>query len=205
MHHDFFYQCSDVHQFLLEIFMIFLSWWPVRCRWPHWAPIASVPEQRNISGVKGARKLQKKWWKIHGCQPNWSNFGIYTSSSTTQGGGGSFKHRKCMGEVGCCESRMAERIRWWARRWLELCFLKWLRWSPHHNCWVRLSIYLSVCLSVYLSVCLQVWKRNYSVWLPQFLSLTTSKTKQFYETSSIFEVGIKKQSNSARLPSIMQS
>lgn len=59
----FFYQCSDVHQFLLEIFMIFLSWWPVRCRWPHWAPIASVPEQRNISGVKGVRKLQKKMMK----------------------------------------------------------------------------------------------------------------------------------------------
>jgi hypothetical protein len=27
-----------------------------------------------------------------------------------QGGGGSFKNRKPIGEVGCCESRMAERI-----------------------------------------------------------------------------------------------
>ena len=33
---------------------------------------------------------------------------IYTSS-TAQGGGGSFKNRKPIGEVGCCESRMAER------------------------------------------------------------------------------------------------
>jgi len=31
------------------------------------------------------------------------------TSSTTQGGGGSFKNRKPIGEVGCCESRMAER------------------------------------------------------------------------------------------------
>ena len=31
------------------------------------------------------------------------------TSSTAQGGGGSFKHRKPIGEVGCCESRMAER------------------------------------------------------------------------------------------------
>jgi hypothetical protein len=29
-------------------------------------------------------------------------------SSTAQGGGGSFKNRKPIGEVGCCESRMAE-------------------------------------------------------------------------------------------------
>ena len=32
------------------------------------------------------------------------------TSSTAQGGGGSFKHRKPIGEVGCCESRMAERV-----------------------------------------------------------------------------------------------
>ena len=32
------------------------------------------------------------------------------TSSTTQGGGGSFKNRKPTGEVGCCESRMVERI-----------------------------------------------------------------------------------------------
>jgi hypothetical protein len=34
---------------------------------------------------------------------------IYTSN-TAQGGGGSFKNRKPIGEVGCCESGMAERI-----------------------------------------------------------------------------------------------
>jgi len=32
------------------------------------------------------------------------------TSSTAQGGGGSFKDSKPIGEVGCCESRMAERI-----------------------------------------------------------------------------------------------
>ena len=34
---------------------------------------------------------------------------IYTSS-TAQGGGGSFKNRKPIGEIGCCEPGMAERI-----------------------------------------------------------------------------------------------
>ena len=34
---------------------------------------------------------------------------IFITSSTAQGGGGSFKNRKPIGEVGCCESQMAER------------------------------------------------------------------------------------------------
>ena len=34
---------------------------------------------------------------------------ITFTSSTAQGGGGSFKNKKPIGEVGCCESRMAER------------------------------------------------------------------------------------------------
>ena len=36
--------------------------------------------------------------------------GAFTTSSTAQGGGGSFKNRKPIGEIGCCESGMAERI-----------------------------------------------------------------------------------------------
>ena len=32
------------------------------------------------------------------------------TSSAAQGGGGSFKNRKPIGELGCCESGMAERI-----------------------------------------------------------------------------------------------
>ena len=34
---------------------------------------------------------------------------IKYTSSTAQGGGGSFKNRKPIGEIGCCESGMAER------------------------------------------------------------------------------------------------
>ena len=53
---------------------------------------------------------------------------------------------------------------------------------------IYLSIYLSVCLSIYLPVYLQAWKRSYSARRPQVLNLTTSKTRQFCETSSMFEV-----------------
>ena len=35
------------------------------------------------------------------------------TSSAAQGGGGSFKNRKPIGEIGCCESPMAEQKHWW--------------------------------------------------------------------------------------------
>ena len=53
-------------------------------------------------------------------------YNILYTSSTAQGGGGSFKNRKPIGEVGCCESGMAERSHWLTERWLELCLLEWL-------------------------------------------------------------------------------
>ena len=43
-----------------------------------------------------------------------------------------FKNRKPIGEVGCCESRMAERSHWWTERWLM---------SP---------LFLSLSLTIYL-------------------------------------------------------
>ena len=218
---------------------------------------------------------------------------IYTSS-TAQVGGGSFKNRKPIGEVGCCESGMAERSHWWTERCLislslflslslffslflylsliiylptywSICLSIYLSvyLSPYLSIYlssclvssylsiylsfvlpiyqsIYLSIYLSVCLSVYLPVYLQAWKPSYSArclhfqsWqyqkrsnsarLPQCLNLTTSKPKQFCETSSFFKVDNienaaiqrdflnfciwqhQNQSNSARLPSKMES
>ena len=66
---------------------------------------------------------------------------VYTSS-TAQGGGGSFRNRKPIGEVGCCESRIAERIHWWTEKWLELCFLK-LQWLPHPQLLDVVSVWCS--------------------------------------------------------------
>ena len=134
------------------------------------------------------------------------------TSSTAQGGGGSFRNRKPIGEVGCCESRMAERSHWWTDRWLRsplflslslslsFSFSDYLpTYLPNLSIYqsINLSIYLSISLSLYLSISLslylsvsvslsvylQAWKRSYSARLLQFLNLTTSKTKQFCETS----------------------
>ena len=37
-------------------------------------------------------------------------YAIIITSSTAQGGGGSFKDRKPIGEVACCDASMAEQI-----------------------------------------------------------------------------------------------
>ena len=80
-------------------------------------------------------------------------WGGYTSS-TAQGGGGSFKNRKPIGEVGCRKSRMAERINWWTERWLE-CRT------------IYLPIYPSIHLSVYLPICLFIaFSLHVSIYLP---------------------------------------
>ena len=42
--------------------------------------------------------------------PMYTHIYIYYTSSTAQGGGRSFNNRKPIEEVGCYESRMAERI-----------------------------------------------------------------------------------------------
>jgi len=68
---------------------------------------------------------------------------LFSTSSTAQGGGGSFKNRKPIGEVGCCESGMAKRIHWLTKRCLRspLCLSRSLT--------IYLPIYL---LCIYLSI-----------------------------------------------------
>ena len=76
------------------------------------------------------------------------------TSSTAQGGGGSFKNRKPIGEVGCCESGMAERSHWWTERCfssLSLSFSLFLWLSTYLSIYL-LCIYLSIDRSIYLSL-----------------------------------------------------
>ena len=131
---------------------------------------------------------------------SWLNRTSYNyTSSTAQGGGGSFKNRKPIGKVGCCESGMAERIHWW---WLMsplFLSLSLTIYLPIYLSSMYLSIYLSIyrsidlsiyrsivyrsislslffiCLSVYLSSCLPVYLSIYlSVCLSVCLSLSLS-------------------------------
>ena len=99
---------------------------------------------------------------------NWAI--IFNTSSTAQGGGGSFKNKKPIGEVGCCESGMAERSHWWTERCLR-CPL-FLSLSLFLSVSLSFSDYLptywSICLSVYLSVCLSI---SLSIYLSTYLSI----------------------------------
>ena len=109
------------------------------------------------------------------------------TSSTAQGGGGSFKNRKPIGETGCCESGMAERSHWWTERCLRSplflslsltiylpTYLSSMYLSIYRSIYLSLSLssnYLSIYLSVYLSVCLSVYL---SSCLPVYLSIYLS-------------------------------
>ena len=94
------------------------------------------------------------------------------SSSATQGGGGRFKNRKPIGEVSCCESRMAEQIHSWTERWLEY---RAIYLSIH------VSIYPSICLSIaYLSIYLLYPSIYPSIYLSICLSIYLSIYLFFY-------------------------
>ena len=131
-----------------------------------------------------------RWWgDLRKSMPTWTVHTVYTAiwptllqtdtlwyitSSTAQGGGGSFRNRKPIGEIGCCESRMAERIHWWTERCLRsplflslalTIYLPTCLSSIYLSIDIYLSVYLSLCLSVYLSICL---------CLPVYLSISLS-------------------------------
>ena len=69
------------------------------------------------------------------------------------------KKREPIGEVGCCESGMAERSHWWTERWLisltlSLSFALFLSLSLIIYLLTYRSIYLSINPSIYLSISL---------------------------------------------------
>ena len=103
---------------------------------------AQASVQKEIFACRWMRRTGVYYTVLCGSAWKWGTLNIYcrfNTSSTAQGGGGSFKNRKTIGEVGCCKSPMAERIHWWTYRWLELYFLErleCLQWSSHHGCWM---------------------------------------------------------------------
>ena len=130
-------------------------------------------------GNKATQPMSLWYLKAHFQKEIHSMCKYKNTSSTAQGGGGSFKNRKPIGEVGCCESGMAERSHWWTERWLisftlSLSFSDYL---PTYLSSMYLSIYRSISLSLfhlitYLSICL-------SIYLSIYLSLSPSLSLSF--------------------------
>ena len=132
---------------------------------------------------------------------------LYTGS-TAQGGGGSFKNRKPIGEVGCCESRMAERSHWWTDRWLRsllflslsVSFSDYLPTYPPIYLCIPLS--LCVCLSNHPSIYVSIYLSTYlSIYLSISLSLSLSVCLSVY--LSVY-LQAWKRSYSARLPQFLK-
>ena len=97
---------------------------------------------------------------------------LWFTSSTAQGGGGSFKNRKPIGELGCCESGMAERSHWWTERCLRSpLFLSLSDYLPTYLSIFYVSIYLSIYLYLSLSFKLPIYL---SIYLPIYLSICPS-------------------------------
>ena len=105
-----------------------------------------------------------------------TNWCIFTSS-TAQGGGGSFKNRKPIGEVGCCESGMAERSHWWSERWLISLTIS-----------LSFSDYLPTYLPTYLSIYLSLSSNYLSIYLSVYLSVYLSIYLSFLHLSSCLPV-----------------
>ena len=109
------------------------------------------------------------------------------SSSTAQGGGGSFKNRKPIGEVGCCESGMAERSHWRTERCLRsplFLSLSLAIYLPTH----LFSMYLSICWSSYLSLSFSLSSHYLSTYLPIYLSIYLSLSLSSVYLSSCLPV-----------------
>ena len=142
-----------------------------------WWPLTAMHQCKVLQHTSTC--LSQEWhiaWELLvievPCLLLWSSH----TSSTAQGGGGSFKNRKPIGEVGCGESGMAERSQWWIERCLisltlSLSFSDYLSVYRFIYLSIYLAIYLSTYLAIYLSICLSVCL---SICLPVYLSICLS-------------------------------
>ena len=99
---------------------------------------------RNTRDISGVKKQPLNGYNM-------------VTSSTAQGGGGSFKNRKPIGEVGCCESGIAGRSHWWTERCLislTLSLSLLLSFSDFQPTYLPTyrSIYVSIDRSIYVSI-----------------------------------------------------
>ena len=103
-----------------------------------WKACARVAKknQTALEHILGRCGLQWPGWSVALRQCFGGTYIYIYTSSTAQGGGGSFKNRKPIGEIGCCESEMAERSYCWTERRL-----------------ISLTLSLTIYLPTYLSSC----------------------------------------------------
>ena len=101
------------------ISFLFLQWFPCQLQQLYRATSCLdmrpclAPEEENGMHLSSILKLfwfYVELWQMFVSPLDWAIMPPLCTSSAAQGGGRSFQNRKPIGEVGCCESRMAEQI-----------------------------------------------------------------------------------------------
>ena len=158
--------CFDVY-LPYHIFAQPRTAWRLAVPWVH-GPVESIyppSPSCKLHWFRGmfARNPYCIYYIYHECdEKRERDFHIFTSS-TAQGGGGSFKNRKPIGELGCCESGMAERSHWWIERCLTSLTLSSLSLTIYlptdlpTNLSISLCIYLSLHVSIYVSIDVSIY------------------------------------------------
>ena len=134
------------------------------------SPLMQWTVPRRVGQVDAHKKRRVRTFEIEVAA--WWSLQVHTSS-TAQGGGGSFKNMKTIGDIGCCESGMAERIHWWTERCLRsplFLSLSLTIYLPTSLSSMYLSIYRSIYLSIYLSLSFSLSSNYLSTYLPIYQS-----------------------------------
>ena len=113
----------------------------------------------------------------------WFQYGF--TSSTAQGGGGSFNDRKPIGKDCCCDAWMSEWTHWWTERPLMLWVSLSLSLSINIYIYIYIHIYIYVCVSIYPSIRLSVYLSFFlsmypSIYLSLYLAICLSNYRSIY-------------------------
>ena len=140
--------------------------------------IIDRPTPATQNGLQNVIRSWPRWmlckaFKKHKLCSSWS---MYIPVVPHQGGGGSFKNRKPTGEVGCCESGMAERSHWWTEDDWSLSLTLSLSFALFLSLSLSFSDYLPTYLPTYLSISLSLSHLSIylSIYLPIYLSFYLS-------------------------------
>ena len=142
----------------------------------------------EYSAMDQGAKPEDNWNVILSFKLGCTHLQVYieSTSSTAQGGGGSLKNRKPIGEIGCCESGMAERSHWWTERCLRSPLFLSLSLTIYlltNLSSMYLSIYRSISLS--LSPSLSPSSNYLSIYLSTYLSIYLSISLSLYLSISL--------------------
>ena len=133
------------------------------------AGAAQETSPSDMFGGQGADFLRGLQFGFRSEHPPTVDISNICTSSTAQGGGGSFKNRKPIGEVGCCESGIGKANPLMDRKVLEVSSLS-LSFSDYLLTYQPI-FYVSIYRFIYRSIYLSLSLFHLITYLPIYLSI----------------------------------